>query len=85
VLLAEIFPARVNASAFGLIGAFGATTGLIMNFAAGPVIDRFGYIAVFVFIACLHPLAALVLRFAVLRGRSTLAEADAATKLARPA
>jgi MFS transporter, ACS family, hexuronate transporter len=74
VLLAEIFPARVNATAFGVIGAFGASAGLVMNFVAGPIIERFGYPTVFIFIACLHPLAAIVLRTAVLRGHSTLAE-----------
>jgi ACS family hexuronate transporter-like MFS transporter len=69
VLLADLFPRNMNASAFGIIGAFGASTGLLMNFIAGPIIERFGYTMVFIGIACLHPIAAIVLRRAVLLTR----------------
>lgn len=60
-LLADLLPARINATAFGVIGAFGASTGLLMNYAAGPIIERFGYATVFATLAVLHPIAALVL------------------------
>jgi ACS family hexuronate transporter-like MFS transporter len=73
VLLADLFPRNMNASAFGVIGAFGATTGLIMNFAAGPVIERMGYATVFMSIAFLHPIAAWVLRRTILSPAGNLA------------
>lgn len=60
-LLADMLPARINASAFGVIGAFGASTGLLMNYVAGPVIERFGYPVVFGSLAALHPIAAFIL------------------------
>lgn len=69
-LLADLFPANVNASIFGIIGAFGATTGLIMNFAAGPLIEQFGYVAIFTGLAVLHPIGAAVLWFSVSGGNS---------------
>jgi ACS family hexuronate transporter-like MFS transporter len=61
MLVADIFPKNSAATIAGLLGAVGATGGLIINAAAGPLIDRAGYIPVFVGLACLHPLAAVML------------------------
>ena len=61
MLVADIFPKNSAATIAGLLGATGATGGLIINAFAGPLIDRAGYILVFVGLACLHPLAAILL------------------------
>jgi ACS family hexuronate transporter-like MFS transporter len=61
MLVADIFPKNSAATIAGLLGAVGATGGLIINALAGPLIDRAGYIPVFVGLACLHPLAAILL------------------------
>lgn len=61
MLVADIFPKNSAATIAGLLGATGATGGLIINALAGPLIDRAGYILVFVGLACLHPLAAILL------------------------
>ena len=71
VLLAGLFPARINASAMGVIGAFGASTGLALNLAAGSIIESFGYAAVFVATAALHPIAAAILWVVIGRSRRT--------------
>lgn len=73
VLLAGLFPARVNASAMGVIGAFGASTGLLLNLFAGSVIGNFGYAAVFVGTAALHPIAAAILWLVIGRSRRVAA------------
>lgn len=61
MLVADIFPKNSAATIAGLLGATGATGGLLINALAGPLIDRAGYILVFVGLACLHPLAAAML------------------------
>lgn len=61
MLVADIFPKNSAATIAGLLGAVGATGGLIINGIAGPIIDHVGYVPVFVGLACLHPLAALML------------------------
>lgn len=61
MLVADIFPKNSAATVAGLLGAVGATGGLLINALAGPIIDRAGYIPVFVGLACLHPLAAVML------------------------
>lgn len=61
ILLADLYPRNSMASAFGIVGAFGASAALVMNIIAGPIIQQFGYRGVFISIAFLHPLAALVL------------------------
>ncbi|WP_176473084.1 MFS transporter [Sphingomonas lenta] len=73
-LLADMLPARINASAFGVIGAFGASTGLILNFAAGPIIEQLGYAVVFGGLALLHPIAALVLWLSIVADRRRTAD-----------
>ncbi|MBP7141418.1 MAG: MFS transporter [Opitutaceae bacterium] len=61
MLVADIFPKTSAATITGLLGATGATGGLVANALAGPLIDRAGYVPVFVGLACLHPLAAVML------------------------
>jgi ACS family hexuronate transporter-like MFS transporter len=61
LLVADVFPRQSAATIAGLLGAVGATGGLLMNLIAGPIIEHAGYITVFAALACLHPLAALML------------------------
>lgn len=61
LFVADIFPKNSAATIAGLLGAVGASGGLLLNVIAGPIIERAGYIPVFVALACLHPLAALML------------------------
>jgi ACS family hexuronate transporter-like MFS transporter len=61
ILLADLYPRNSMASAFGIVGAFGASAALLMNVLAGPIIQHFGYRGVFIGIAFLHPMAALIL------------------------
>lgn len=61
LLVADIFPRNSAATIAGLLGAVGASGGLLMNLVAGPLIERAGYIPVFAGLACLHPLAAIML------------------------
>lgn len=61
LLVADVFPRHSAATIAGLLGAVGATGGLLLNLVAGPLIESAGYIAVFSGLACLHPLAALML------------------------
>ena len=60
LLVADVFPRNSAATIAGLLGAVGASGGLLLNALAGPLIERAGYIPVFVGLACLHPLAALL-------------------------
>lgn len=61
LLVADIFPRTSAATIAGMVGAVGATGGLVMSLLAGPIIEHAGYVAVFVALAVLHPLAALLL------------------------
>ncbi|HEY0944970.1 MAG TPA: MFS transporter [Opitutaceae bacterium] len=75
LLVADVFPKTSAATIAGLLGAVGASGGLLLNVVAGPLIERAGYIPVFVGLACLHPLAALMLWRAKRRLTSTPATA----------
>jgi ACS family hexuronate transporter-like MFS transporter len=61
LLVADVFPKTSAATMAGLLGAVGATGGLILNVMVGPVVERFGYLSVFSVLAVLHPLAAVLL------------------------
>jgi len=61
LLVADVFPRQSAATIAGLLGAVGATGGLLMNLIAGPIIEHAGYISVFGALACLHPVAAFML------------------------
>lgn len=61
LLVADVFSKTSAATIAGLLGAVGASGGLLLNAVAGPLIERAGYVPVFVGLACLHPLAAVML------------------------
>lgn len=61
LLVADVFPRHTAATIAGLLGAVGASGGLLLNLVAGPLIEHAGYITIFIGLACLHPLAALML------------------------
>jgi len=61
LLVADVFSKNSAATIAGLLGAVGASGGLLLNVVAGPLIERAGYIPVFVGLACLHPFAAIML------------------------
>ncbi len=61
LLVADVFSKNSAATIAGLLGAVGASGGLLMNLIAGPLIERAGYVPVFASLACLHPLAAVML------------------------
>lgn len=62
VMVSELAPAGTIATAIGILSALSGVTSILFNQLAGSLIDQFGYTALFVGGACLHPLAALVLR-----------------------
>ncbi len=70
VLLAGLFPVKVNASAVGMLGAVGATTSLILNLVAGYILIQFDYVALFAGLAILHPISAVILMAFIGRGRA---------------
>jgi ACS family hexuronate transporter-like MFS transporter len=69
VLFAELFPKNAAATALGICGAVGAGSGMLVNLGLGPLIERFGYMPVFVAGGLLHPIAAIVLRRVLLPGK----------------
>lgn len=71
VLLAARIPHRLNATALGFIGAIGASAGLALNLAAGSIIERYGYEAIFAVLAFMHPLGAVILWSTLGRRRGT--------------
>jgi ACS family hexuronate transporter-like MFS transporter len=60
VVVSELFPGGAG-SVTGIIGACGAAGGLIMNVVSGPIIQNVGYAPVFIVLAFLHPIGALIL------------------------
>ena len=61
LFMADLVPKHLIGTSVALMSAFGAAMGLLANALAGPAIGAFGYVAIFVVGACLHPLAALIL------------------------
>ena len=62
----DLFDRRVVASVAGLVGFGGAMGGLVMNFAAGRLLDLgFGYQTVFSVVGTLHVLAFCVILLTV--------------------
>ena len=76
VLLAGLFPVKINASALGLLGAVGASTSLVLNLMAGSILAKFDYVALFAGLAILHPVSAVILTVVI--GRSRRGSAAAA-------
>jgi ACS family hexuronate transporter-like MFS transporter len=61
VVIAETFPARNIGSVLGIAAGFGAFGAMLFNYFVGQVIGTVGASMMFGIMACLHPLAALVL------------------------
>lgn len=66
-LIADVFPRANVGSVLGIAGACGAIGGLISNTLIGASVGTLGYTPVFVILACLHPVAAIILRLLVRR------------------
>lgn len=75
ILLAGLFPVKVNASAVGILGAVGASTSLVLNLLAGSILAQFDYIALFAGLAVLHPISAVILIMVIGRSRTKRASA----------
>jgi ACS family hexuronate transporter-like MFS transporter len=75
VLLAGLFPVKVNASAVGMLGAVGATTSLVLNLMAGFILAQFDYVGLFAGLAILHPISAVILIVVIGRTRPKRAAA----------
>ena len=61
VLVTELAAKDKIATSLGVMSALGGVMSMLFNYAAGPLVDRFGYTALFVTCGCLHPLGALIL------------------------
>ena len=61
VLVTELATKDKIATSLGVMSALGGVMSMLFNYAAGPLVDRFGYTALFVACGCLHPLGAWIL------------------------
>lgn len=61
VMVSELAKPGTIATTIGILSALSGATSICFNQLAGSLVDHFGYTALFVGGACLHPLAALVL------------------------
>lgn len=61
VVIAETFPTRNVASVLGIAGGCGAAGAVVFNTYVGEMMTSFGPARVFAVMACLHPIAAIVL------------------------
>lgn len=61
VVVAEAFPVHNVASVLGIAGGFGALGAVLFNYYVGQVIGRLGAGNIFMVMAVLHPLSALIL------------------------
>lgn len=60
-LVGDIFPKNATGAVIGVMGAAGATGGLLFNSQIGKVVENYGYGPVFLATGILHPLAAIIL------------------------
>jgi len=67
VVVAESFPVHNVASVLGIAGGFGALGAVLFNYYVGQVIGKLGAGNIFMVMAILHPLSALILWFMVRR------------------
>ena len=70
VLLAGLFPVKVNASAVGMLGAVGASTSLVLNLATGWILAQIDYVGLFSGLSILHPISAVILIVVIGRSRT---------------
>ena len=61
VVVADAFPAANVGSVWGIAGAFGAVGGMVFNKFVGNLMGTFGSAQIFMVLAVLHPLAAIIL------------------------
>jgi ACS family hexuronate transporter-like MFS transporter len=61
VVVADAFPAANVGSVWGIAGAFGASGAMVFNVYVGRLMDSFGSAQIFVVLALLHPVAAIIL------------------------
>jgi ACS family hexuronate transporter-like MFS transporter len=61
VMVSELAPAGTIATTIGILSALSGCASIAFNQAAGFLVDAFGYTALFVAGACLHPIAAFIL------------------------
>jgi ACS family hexuronate transporter-like MFS transporter len=65
-LVSDCFPTRSVASVTGLAGFAGGVGGIILSsLAPGFIITYFGYIPIFIMMACLHPLAFIAIHLTI--------------------
>jgi ACS family hexuronate transporter-like MFS transporter len=68
VLMSDLVPVREVGTTVALMSAIGAATGSLFNLVAGSLVDAFGYSALLMAGALLHPVAAFILWRSYLRG-----------------
>jgi len=61
ILMTDLFPNKGVGTAVGLMSCIGTGGAALFNFAAGPVIDSYGYTPVFIILACVHPIGIFIL------------------------
>jgi ACS family hexuronate transporter-like MFS transporter len=61
VVVADTFPAANVGSVWGIAGAFGATGAMCFNFYVGHLMSSLGADRIFLAMAILHPIAAVIL------------------------
>jgi ACS family hexuronate transporter-like MFS transporter len=64
-LVGEIFPRTGAAGVLGISGSFGALGGMLSSQLIGALVGGFGYMPIFLMLACLHPLASAILAVAI--------------------
>lgn len=62
ILVTDLFPKQAVGTAIGVMSCVGTGGAALFNFAAGPVIDAYGYTPVFITLALLHPAGVLLLQ-----------------------
>ncbi len=75
IMVTDLFRDKGVGVALGLVNACGTVGASAFTSYVGMTLDRYGYIPVFLVLACMHPLAALILQLAY--GKRVKAEARA--------
>jgi len=60
-LVGDLFPSRIVATVVGLTGTVGGTAAVLSNLVTGTVIDRHGFVPLFLVASVLYPLALIFL------------------------